>query len=1457
MASNYPTIDYEEFPDSAPFPRVPLPISTASNAMTITTDQLLAGVINHVITSDKSLTLPDADTLYADLSSHGFTTVGAAIDFTIITTAGFTTTVVPGSGGSSLGGVDVTDGALFRIIMTNIDSGSESYTLVRLSGGKPELNLCPSPFTTATNATSLIAVNIFRGVITHDITTNLSLTLDTATNVLAAAGPTTQIGSYFDFTIITTAGFITTVVPGTGGTLMGSDTVDGSGRFRIQFTNVTSGTEAYLLIRLASDAPGTATIPAPVTVTAANPGLLTTADVLDKNVFYTATVNQTVTLPTAAGLVTVLGGNGIDIGTFTELTVVTTRGYILTIAAGTGGTLLGSARIEHSGTFRFIITNSGVGTEAYQVVRLDSGEPALKICGNPITTTPINKSPIASSDILSQVFVYDADQNNTAQLPAASTLLTAWTSSLGHPVSVGACLEFTAIATPGYKLTLGTIDPSVTAFGSMALDDSGTFRVIFTNVGVGTEAYSVVRLSGGDPNLQLCAQAVTTVTNGPMTAAQLVAGTITFAQNTDIITDFPSPSDVITELGNAGQAVGVGACVSFTVMSTNPYTVIFKPATSDVTLLGSGIISTSGTFKLIISSVGPDQYTVAREDEGTLRYPAIQSAIAGPAVTLTTSQLTGRLIRYTITQDDTLTLPDADDVLIALGGPDVGLGAVIMFHVQCTSQYRTTLVMGTGGTLVGDSSTAIIQQTATFILVMTNVTLTTEAYSVFRTTGDAIDYFKRVSISNLVLADANATPTAAQIVGPRVIDHSAITANRTITFPTAASIVAAMAGGKIVAGASFDFTVQSNSNYTSQVIAGTGGTLRGSGVCFQTGSFTLVIKNVTPASESYDLIRIDSGIQLTTGAPTTFTSYTDANQNPVTATHLLTGVLLQTTATADRTLTIDTAANLVSSASASVGTFIDFTVITTPQYRSTVAVSTGGTLRGSGIVLSSGRFRLIFTNVTGGTEAYQLIRQDHDGADFFVRTSSSITTVGDANSTLVASDLVNTRFFNQSTMTADRTLTVDTVANIVSQMGGVADGSHFEFTVITKQPYRSTVVAGAGGTLYGSGIVKNTGSFLVILTTNKTAYNLVRLDSDIVNYDRTTTAITAVSGSSITGANLVAARIVEHTPLSADTNNNLSLPDTASIATALGVAQAGATFETTFVTDPTARTQIVPHAEGTLYGSSVVTGTGTFRFVLTGASSYDVIRLNSETNTTQAPTASSSASFSPTVDNLRTGLINHTAAVAGNTELINLPSAADIVTNAGAIPNAIVGTSIDFIVAAVSGPKRVVVGTGGTLITGHNDIVSHGSSGVFRVRVTNAGSGTEAYDLLRIGAGDSPVKLTTAPAAAQASTVTPITVAEIQSGVIRYSSGGANSITLPTATLLNTATYNGSSQQHVVTGAIFDFSIINLAGGTITLVAGTGGTLDATSTVTIADTTSGLFRIRMTSSSAYNVYRLA
>jgi len=123
----------------------------------------------------------------------------------------------------------------------------------------------PAPTAVAAGAYTITIADILTGIMTSDPTADRAWTLPTA--VLAVAGVTgVVVGDCIDFAVINTgtasADEIITLAAGTGGTLVGSGAVltanavdnafsSGSGLFRIRFTGVASGSEAFVCYRLA------------------------------------------------------------------------------------------------------------------------------------------------------------------------------------------------------------------------------------------------------------------------------------------------------------------------------------------------------------------------------------------------------------------------------------------------------------------------------------------------------------------------------------------------------------------------------------------------------------------------------------------------------------------------------------------------------------------------------------------------------------------------------------------------------------------------------------------------------------------------------------------------------------------------------------------------------------------------------------------------------------------------------------------------------------------------------------------------------------------------------------------------------------------------------------------------------------------------------------------------------
>ena len=107
----------------------------------------------------------------------------------------------------------------------------------------------------------------------------------------------------------------------------------------------------------------------------------------------------------------------------------------------------------------------------------------------------------------------------------------------------------------------------------------------------------------------------------------------------------------------------------------------------------------------------------------------------------------------------------------------------------------------------------------------------------------------------VALADADATLTAAQVLAGSS-DASALTADRTLTTPTAADLVAAVQGALV--GTSIEHTIVNPSGDDAILALGTGVTLLGAGTVSAgtSGQLRFRFTNVTSGSEACQVQRI-------------------------------------------------------------------------------------------------------------------------------------------------------------------------------------------------------------------------------------------------------------------------------------------------------------------------------------------------------------------------------------------------------------------------------------------------------------------------------------------------------------------------------------------------------------------------------------------------------------------------
>jgi len=147
--------------------------------------------------------------------------------------------------------------------------------------------------------------------------------------------------------------------------------------------------------------------------------------------------------------------------------------------------------------------------------------------------------------------------------------------------------------------------------------------------------------------------------------------------------------------------------------------------------------------------------------------------------------------------------------------------------------------------------------------------------------------------------------------------------------------------------------------------------------------------------------------------------------------------------------------------------------------------------------------------------------------------------------------------------------------------------------------------------------------------------------------------------------------------------------------------------------------------------------------------------------------------------------------------------------------------------------------------------------------VQSAGDDVQIEGTLRLRATSAPsLTVKYAAAAVPGTSNQTITIAQLKTGILYDDPEGAGTWTLPTATLLL------AGLPGYAVGDCLDFSVINNAttgaDEIITMAVGSGGTAAGNMLVAAPNVTedqensgSAMFRIRITSSSAYVCYRLA
>jgi hypothetical protein len=138
--STYPVVSFPNFPstnvpteaNNLSYTAAPVVLPAAANTVA-TVAQVVNGTFDNTqATANNTLTLPPAAALTVGLSGA---LVGTSFTFHVVGDSSSTLTVAPGTGGTltGSGSVGANVSAKFRVRLTNVSSGTQTYQLLRLA----------------------------------------------------------------------------------------------------------------------------------------------------------------------------------------------------------------------------------------------------------------------------------------------------------------------------------------------------------------------------------------------------------------------------------------------------------------------------------------------------------------------------------------------------------------------------------------------------------------------------------------------------------------------------------------------------------------------------------------------------------------------------------------------------------------------------------------------------------------------------------------------------------------------------------------------------------------------------------------------------------------------------------------------------------------------------------------------------------------------------------------------------------------------------------------------------------------------------------------------------------------------------------------------------------------------------------------------------------------------------
>lgn len=367
---------------------------------------------------------------------------------------------------------------------------------------------------------------------------------------------------------------------------------------------------------------------------------------------------------------------------------------IATAFAGSGSITLGSG-VGGSGGLVFESGSNGIAINAYNggiigVGHFSGGDVLLGTAAVARTVTIGNNTTITTTNLISGTGGINLDSTGTISLDA------------------NAAASNFSIATTGNGQDL-TLAITGNTDSSLLLQSSGT----------GSDAIALTTTQG---NMQ--------ITGSGTTSAISIATAFAGSGSISLSSGAGGSGGLTFESGSSGIAINAynGGAIGIGHFNGGDM------------FIGSAAAARTITFG---NNTGATRIFERWGTGGLIKHQDTHTSLSDADASLTTAQLITQILTIGPTTDRTLTLPNAATIVTDISGIQVNdcIDFTIIHTTTSASDPFITVAMGTGGTAVGfmdlhprsnNASTYFSSGSATFRLRMTNVTVSSEAYSVYR-----------------------------------------------------------------------------------------------------------------------------------------------------------------------------------------------------------------------------------------------------------------------------------------------------------------------------------------------------------------------------------------------------------------------------------------------------------------------------------------------------------------------------------------------------------------------------------------------------------------------------------------------------------------------------------------------------------------------------------------------------